>query len=199
MKSAFVILFIACAIIAGRGPARERSELRAASTADNGPTIETEQPSRTRGSLCAQDEKVIFSCAIKGQEQKMLSICSSKRLDERVGYVQYRFGRAGKVELEFPQERRNTQAAFRYTRYTRPLVTYLVLRFETNGYLYSVHQNNNEEEKPPVNEATVTVSPLKALKTNAEPFEFRCREPVKGTLMSLEDVVPRSDDDALEP
>jgi hypothetical protein len=148
-------------------------------------------------SLCNREEKTLFSCALKGKG-KLLSICGSGRLDAKSGYLQYRFGRAGDVELEFPKEREGTQAAFRYTRYTRPLVTYLVLRFETQGYLYSVHQNYNGEERPVVNEAGVTVTPLK--QKSAQPTEFQCRLPVEGTLMNLEDVVRRADDEEpLEP
>lgn len=149
-----------------------------------------------QASLCNRDETSLFSCVVRGSG-KLLSICGSKRLDAGQGYVQYRFGRAGKVDLEFPKERQNTQSAFRYTRYTRPLVTYLALRFETNGYLYSVHQNYNGEERPPVNESSVSVTPLGG--KAARSIELRCRRPAQGSLMSLEDIVRRSDDEPLEP
>jgi hypothetical protein len=147
-------------------------------------------------SLCARDEEVIFSCTISGSG-KLLSLCGSRGLDAQSGYVQYRFGRAGRLELEFPQAREKTQSAFRYTRYTRPLVTYLVLRFESNGYLYSIHQNDNAEERPPVREASVTVTPLQS--SNPKTTELRCRLPYRGSLMSLEDIVPRAEEETLDP
>ncbi|HEX8097265.1 MAG TPA: hypothetical protein VF507_04490 [Pyrinomonadaceae bacterium] len=149
-------------------------------------------------SLCAADETVVFSCTTKGAG-KLVSLCGSKQLDEKRGYVQYRFGRPGKVEMEFPRTREKTQSAFRLTRYTRPLVTYLALRFESGGYLYSIHQNDNEEEKPPALDASVAVTPLSASGPNTKKAEFSCRMPVKGSLMTLEDVVKRSDEEPLEP
>lgn len=179
-------------------PFARRAAWRVSSREDYAPRAGATSSGLARpASLCNREEKTLFSCALKGS-RKLLSICGSGRLDANSGYLQYRFGRAGDVEFEFPKEKKGTQAAFRYTRYTRPLVTYLVLRFETQGYLYSVHQNYNGEERPAVNEARVTVAPLK--QKRAQATEFQCRLPVEGTLMNLEDVVRRADDEEpLEP
>lgn len=144
---------------------------------------------QTPGTLCQQTEQVVFSCSMK-KTAKILSICTSKKIDAKNGYVQYRFGFPGKVELEFPAERKDTQSAFAYSRYTRPLVTLLTLEFQSNGYKYSVHQDSNAEEKPPVNSSYLNVTTPDA---NAKEIEMTCREPVKGSLMLLEDVVPRTE------
>jgi len=58
------------------------------------------------GSLCYKDETIVFSAALKGND-KLVSICSSKKLDESQGYLQYRFGRPEKVELCFPESRKD--------------------------------------------------------------------------------------------
>jgi hypothetical protein len=89
------------------------------------------------GTLCHGNERVLFSATVTGSN-KLVSICRSSRLDESRGHLQYRFGRPGKIELEFPKSREDTPSQFRYARYTRPLVTYLALRFETGGYLERV-------------------------------------------------------------
>lgn len=50
-------------------------------------------------SHCANGERVVFSCRMKG---KVVSVCASAQLEARVGYVQYRYGALGKVELALP-------------------------------------------------------------------------------------------------
>jgi hypothetical protein len=140
-------------------------------------------------SLCAKNENVVWSCETV-RDRKLASICSSKVLEETRGYVQYRFGRVGQVEMEFPRERTNTQAAFKYSRYTRPLVTYLKLEFVNNGFTYTISDDSNEEEKPPQRDATITVTPKGA---NAKETTLHCRLPIMGSLMKLEGFVPRMD------
>jgi hypothetical protein len=138
---------------------------------------------------CDRSEQVVFSCVML-KSTKVLSICASKRLDGQNGYVQYRFGPSGNIELAFPADRMASQKQFGYGRYTRPLVTYLTLSFESNGYKYSIHQDSNEEEKPRVNAAYLNVTPPEP---EAKPIEMTCRQPTRGSLMLLEDVVPRTE------
>ena len=53
--------------------------------------------------LCAADERIIFSCTLR-QPVKIVSVCAAKDLTNEKGYLQYRFGLPGKVELEFPKK-----------------------------------------------------------------------------------------------
>jgi hypothetical protein len=140
-------------------------------------------------SLCAKNENVVWSCETV-RDRKLASVCSSKVLEETRGYVQYRFGRVGQIELEFPRERVNTQAAFKYSRYTRYMVTYLKLEFVSGGFTYTISDDSNYEEKPGRRDADITVTPMSA---NAKETRLRCRLPVAGSLMKLEDVVPKTD------
>lgn len=141
------------------------------------------------GSLCRAGEQVVWSCETV-KDRKLASICGSKDLDQTRGYVQYRFGRAGQVELEFPRERTGTQSAFKYSRYTRPLVTYLKLEFFNQGVSYTISDDSNDEEKPARRYAAITV---KHSDGNAKEITLRCRNPVAGSLMKLETVVERVD------
>lgn len=145
-------------------------------------------------SLCTPEETVVFSCKTVGKKGKLLSLCSSKALDEKTGYIQYRFGQPGKIELEFPRDKRHTQSAFRYSRYTRPLVTYLELRFFQGGYRYSIHEDYNAEETPHSKEVFIEVSRSADDGSTTESTTLRCGQPVTGSLMPLESVVPRSED-----
>ncbi|HEX8176425.1 MAG TPA: hypothetical protein VF543_15150 [Pyrinomonadaceae bacterium] len=142
-----------------------------------------------QASLCAQGEQVVWSCETV-KERKLASICSSKNLDAERGYVQYRFGRVGRVELEFPSKRAGSRSAFTYSRYTRPLVTYLKLEFLNNGVAYTISDDSNEEEKPARRYAAITV---KNSDGEARETTLRCRMPVTGSLMKLEGVVERKD------
>lgn len=140
-------------------------------------------------SLCQASEQVVWSCEMV-KDRKLASVCGSKDLDETRGYVQYRFGRAGQIELEFPRERTNTQSAFKYSRYTRPLVTYLKLQFFNEGVSYTIGDDSNDEEKPARRYASITV---KHTEGNAKEITLRCRNPIAGSLMKLETVVQRVD------
>lgn len=139
-------------------------------------------------SLCARDEKIIWSC--ETTKRKIVSICSSGQLDKQNGYLQYRFGLPGHIELEYPQQRQNTQTAFAYFRYTRPLVTYLGLRFKIKEYDYEVYDNSNEEERGGSSEAGVTVTPAG---NTAKAVDYRCRKPIIHQLIELEEVVPNTE------
>jgi len=97
--------------------------------------------------LCGRDERVIFSCPLK-RPAKIVSVCSSKDLTSERGYLQYRFGLPGKIELEFPKDRTGTQEKFHYTHYFRARVDLTEISFSINGYEYQVTDDYNGEEKP---------------------------------------------------
>jgi hypothetical protein len=139
--------------------------------------------------LCSATERVVWSCETT-KDGRIASLCGSKDLDADRGYVQYRFGLPGRVELEYPGTRTNTQAAFKFSRYTRPLVTYLKLVFVNNGFTYTLSDDSNDEEKPPAREASVSVAPAGA---NGKESTLRCRRPITGSLMKLEGVVQKEE------
>jgi hypothetical protein len=97
--------------------------------------------------LCAQEERVIFACVLK-QPAKIVSVCASKDLTRETGYLQYRFGRPAKIELEFPKDRTGTQEKFKYTHYFRALVDLNEIGFSIDGVEYSVIDDYNAEETP---------------------------------------------------
>ena len=92
--------------------------------------------------------------------------------------------------MEYPRERRNTQTAFKYSRYTRPLVTLLTVSFESGGYTYEIHDDDNSEGRPTHRDFYLTVTPAGA---NQNSTEMRCTKPVTSHLIKLEDVVPNEE------
>jgi hypothetical protein len=99
------------------------------------------------GTLCKKGERIIFSCPIK-RPAKIVSLCASKDLTNERGYVQYRFGLPGNVELEYPKERTGTQDKFHYTHYFRAQFDLTEISFTNDGYEYQITDDYNGEEKP---------------------------------------------------
>lgn len=138
-----------------------------------------------RNSLCAKDERIIFSCPVK-KPAKIVSVCASRDLTSERGYLQYRFGLAGKIELEFPKERTGTQQKFHYTHYFRAQFDLTSINFTIDGYEYSVFDDYNGEEKPAVSLQGVSVT------APGKPKEvsFVCRTKPKADYSDLQAVLP---------
>jgi hypothetical protein len=136
-------------------------------------------------SLCAKNERVIFSCPIK-RPAKIVSICASKDLTSERGYIQYRFGLPAKVELEFPKERNGSQQKFQYSHYFRARVDLTEISFTINGYEYQVTDDYNAEEKPEQTiQGVMVTAPGKPKEVS-----FACRLKPKADYTDLQAVFP---------
>ena len=140
-----LILSIAIMVLAGCFICGERGASQTLSLQPEGTSKPTAalQPN----TLCDRNERVIFSCPIK-RPAKIVSICASKDLTSERGYLQYRFGLPGKIELEFPKDRTGTQTKFQYSHYFRAQFDLTEISFNINGYEYQVTDDYNGEEKP---------------------------------------------------
>ena len=136
-------------------------------------------------SLCAKDERVIFSCPVR-RPAKIVSLCASKDLTSDRGYLQYRFGLPGKIELEYPKDRQGTQSKFQYTHYFRAQFDMTSINFTIDGYAYSVFDDYNGEEKPKISSQGVSVT------APGKPKEvsFVCRTKPKADYNDLQAVLP---------
>ena len=138
-------------------------------------------------SLCAKDERVIFSCPIK-RPAKIVSVCASKDLASDRGYIQYRFGLPAKVELEFPKERQGSQQKFQYSHYFRAKVDLTEISFTINGYEYQVTDDYNGEEKTgQIIQGVMVTAPGKP-----KEIGFACRIKPKADYTDLQAVLPNS-------
>jgi hypothetical protein len=141
-----LLLLLAVGLLTGLTPGAGRSRTSTALQAN---------------SLCAQDERIIFACSLKPTAKlpaKIVSLCSSRDLSKEHGYLQYRFGVPGKIELEFPNSHEATQRQFRYKHYFRFQVDLTEINFAINGYQYQIFDNYNGEEKRAISERGVTVT-----------------------------------------
>jgi hypothetical protein len=136
-------------------------------------------------SLCARDERIIFSCPVK-KPAKIVSLCASKNLSADQGYLQYRFGLPGKVELEFPSDRTGTQQKFQYTHYFRAQVDLTEISFSNNGYEYQITDDYNGEEKPAQSiQGVMVTAPGKPKEVS-----LACRTKPKADYSDLQAVLP---------
>ena len=137
------------------------------------------------GSLCENTEKVVFSCTIN-KSAKIVSLCSSKELTKERGYLQYRFGLPGKIELEFPKQREQTQAAFKYSHYFRAQFDQTEISFSQAGYEYAIFDDYNGEQKPAQHDQGVRITPP----NNGKEVMLSCRGKARAQYGDLAEVFP---------
>lgn len=136
------------------------------------------------GSLCEREEKIVFSCKV-GKEAKTVSLCSSKELTKDKGYLKYRFGLPGKIELEYPKEQKLAREAFEYSHYFRAQVDSTEIRFTLDGYKYSISDDYNGEQKPVHN-----VQALLITRPNGTHLTLKCNGRAKAQYGDLGDAFP---------
>ena len=132
-------------------------------------------------SLCTSDEKIVFNCTLKNS--KIVSLCSSREISKDTGYLQYRFGKPGNLEQEFPKERDKSQQSFKYTHYFRAQVDLTEISFTSAGHQYSIFDDYNGEERP-----ARTAQGVKVTLPNGKEVTLNCRERAKADYSNLGEV-----------
>lgn len=136
------------------------------------------------GSLCESSETIIFNCTVA--KAKIVSLCSSKELTKDRGYLQYRFGLPGKIELEYPKQREQTQSAFKYSHYFRAQFDQTELSFTSDGYEYTIFDDYNGEQKPAQHDQGIRITPP----NNGKEVTLNCRGRAKAQYGDLAEVFP---------
>lgn len=142
-------------------------------------------------SLCNAEEKSIFSCEVRGSG-KLASLCSSNVVTRDKGYIQYRFGRPGKIELEFPTGTKETQQKFRYAHYSRFQVDRTEVTFGINKHSYTLFDSSEGNEKTIERVRGISI----ALPTK-EKRELLCSSNATGSLADLEPIAACDKDSPL--
>lgn len=150
------------------------------------PDIYAKSVQRPTASLCNANEKIIFNCKIKSSANS-LSVCASQNLSKDSGYIQYRFGRTGAIELEYPAEKEISRASFLFARYTRFQVSRFNLSFSNNNVNYTIFDNYDAESKPYVKEKGIAISGQGLGNKN---IQLLCDQGALSNLGDMEDIVP---------
>jgi hypothetical protein len=154
------------------------------STPSRGVAREAQAKALVASSLCVKGEKTVFSCVLNNA--KTISLCSSAKLNKDEGYLQYRFGVPGKIELEYPKERAAPQKSFQYNHYFRAQVDLTEISFSIDGYVYTVFDTFNGEEKPAISEEGVSVTPT----DNKKAVTYSCRGRAKVDFTDISETLP---------
>ena len=136
--------------------------------------------------LCQQDEQVFFHCSVQGG-RKMVSLCGSSQITATEGYLQYRFGSASKVELEFPRQRVESQKQFQYAHYLRYQVDRTEVSFQRAGYTYTLFDSYEGDIRPPRRQRGVLID---IPGTKQKSVTLQCHGTVTNKLQTLDTVVP---------
>ena len=90
--------------------------------------------------LCAPEENVVWSCRTK---KKVVSVCASRKITASEGYIQYRIGRPGALEMRYPEALEHPRGKFRYALYIQGNQS---LEFDKGGFHYSVFEDLRSDE-----------------------------------------------------
>lgn len=89
-----------------------------------------------RGTLCMAGEQIIYSCRVK---QSVVSICAAPRLATKSDYVQYRFAKAGRLQMSYPSDKVGSRKLFIRGSRDFPSGIEQYIRFQKGGYDYVVY------------------------------------------------------------
>ena len=95
-------------------------------------------PAEGAASHCRDGERAVFSCPVEGSD-KVVSVCVSEDYGRQQGYVQYRFGRLGDVELAYPEGLQGTQERFQWQTVGYSGGWDTRVQFENGGYAYQIY------------------------------------------------------------
>lgn len=96
---------------------------------------------------CSKDEQVLLSCQL-AKSNKVVSLCASTDLAKDQGSLVYRFGKIGKPEFTFPENPKESLAAFTYSHYFRAQVDRTDISFKNKEVEYQVFDYYDGETKP---------------------------------------------------
>lgn len=88
--------------------------------------------------LCESQEDIYFSCPIPGG--KIVSVCALKNHDPSSGYVQYRYGTPGKLELVYPKSKLPPKGRFYVVNASEGSANLNTIKFYSGRYTYFVAQ-----------------------------------------------------------
>ena len=95
-------------------------------------------------SLCDANDSVFFSCTTKNN--KLISLCGKGERSNPSG-IYYRFGKAAKIEMDFPSNKDETSISkFSYSNYYKGTN----IHFNNNGYsyvLFEPYSNSSDEDR----------------------------------------------------
>jgi len=110
-----VVIFLQGSLNAQPEISSQEKELRAAGNFSE--FLNAVKKNSRENCLCKQNEYVIFS--FRTPTKKLASVCISKSVQLHSGFIIYRFGTMGKIELTYPDDTLNSFSKFQFSTYLR--------------------------------------------------------------------------------
>lgn len=88
--------------------------------------------------LCNTQEDIYFNCHLTGG--KIVAVCASMSTTATTGYVQYRYGSPGSLEMSFPNKNIPPKGVFKFVNASEGSVNKDILKFKNGDYTYMIHQ-----------------------------------------------------------
>ena len=104
--------------------------------------------------------------------------------------LQVRLGTMGSLKFKYPNLMDKSLNVFKYTRYTRPLVTYLKVSFESNSVKYELYRDSSYEEDPKKEDWVAGLNKISG--SNVEDLAVCSNHPFD-RLAELEDILENKD------
>lgn len=102
--------------------------------------------------LCYPFEEIYFSCHAA---KKIVSICASGNISPKNGYVKYRFGSVGNIELEYPEASNPPLDNFHISASKNKKTRHINIKFKSGDYIYHVYENKKSGVYIVQNERTI--------------------------------------------
>ncbi|MDN7701595.1 MULTISPECIES: hypothetical protein [Burkholderia] len=89
--------------------------------------------------LCQPHEEIYFSCSVG---EKVVSLCASGNISPDNGYVQYRYGKPGHVDLQFPNKPYPPRRYFGISDISIGSLSFVHVKFRIGKYDYVIYQGS---------------------------------------------------------
>ena len=138
--------------------------------------------------LCQTDETVFFSCQTRSK--KWISLCGTLPAS-----LQYRFGKPGKVELQYPENGADGKTSFFYRHYFRYQFDYTQISFKNKDtdYTLSYGFNGENDPKKPDLSGGVDVTAM------GQPTDIQCTGKITQSLYKLGEFLGCESQDGFKP
>lgn len=133
--------------------------------------------------LCLKGEKIIFGCTLQGGKE--ISVCSSSVLNNRTGFVKFRYGTVENIETEYPGDKARPEKLYSFYRFARFQFEQIHLRFSVGNTKYEVF-----DEESVADENAIKKSGVRINAPGFAPVEYVCSDKPKGNLRKMEGLVP---------
>lgn len=89
--------------------------------------------------FCKEDEDIYFSCSLSGS--KIVSVCASGNTDPGTGYIQYRHGTPGNIEMTYPEKAVPPKGYLFLVNASEGSVNKDIIKFKNDSYTYIIAQS----------------------------------------------------------